>query len=210
MKIFISITDPNGNQSVYQVGSKARIIGRSENSDIQVFDELASGRHCQVYIDNKIQLIVEDIGSKNGTSFNGIKKLKHTVYVGDSILFGSSTLAINTQKTDQEALKYLTYQGNPEERKRKEMTLELEMNPAKSSAVSSNKVPKSKPRKNIQQMDKAERAKLQHERMYGDSLNNQSESTEDEKNMTFKYFLADFIDYLFAIFIFLLSLLAFH
>ena len=206
MKVFISITDPNGNQAIYQVGSTPRVIGRSETSDIRVIDELTSSRHCQIFLNDNFELIVEDIGSKNGTTFNGVKKLIHTIYVGDEIIFGNSKLQINTEKTDDEALNHLSYKGDPILRRKKEMTLELEMNPQKSSSIigkSSNKKTSNKP---LQEMSAEERARFQQEKIYGISKDTKKSNISKDKNLKLKYHIADLIDFLIPVLILIASM----
>lgn len=203
MKVFITITDPHGNQNIYQVGSKPRVIGRSEKSEIRVSDELASGSHCQVFINDKLELIVEDLRSKNGTSFNGIKKLKHTVYVGDEIHFGSSKLSINTQKSDADSIEHLTFKGDPLKRNSKEVTLELEVvnnirkTPSKSTKKASGK--------SISKMSAEERSQYQLDKMYGKAHNKNQADYEQVSKI--KYFIADFIDFLIPILIVVASFL---
>ena len=194
MKVFVSIIDPHGNQNIYQVGNKPRVIGRSEKSEIRVSDDLASGRHCQVFINNKNELIVEDIGSKNGTSFNGVKKLTHTVYIGDEILFGGSKLSINTQKSDPEAIDHLTFKGDQAKRKSKDITLELETtNQAKSKSKKISTVSK----KPLSEMSAKERSLYQQQKMYGGGEKQEKrKSPQDDKLVTLKFYLADFIDFL--------------
>ena len=68
-------------------------IGRDEGNTIQILgDEYISGQHATVSLDDS-NVIVDDLGSKNGTYLNGaILTKRHTVHTGDRIQIGLTVL----------------------------------------------------------------------------------------------------------------------
>ena len=42
-------------------------IGRDEGADVRILDEGASRQHAQLHVDERGQLFIEDLGTRNGT-----------------------------------------------------------------------------------------------------------------------------------------------
>lgn len=67
-------------------------IGRGRGNDVVVPDETASGSHCQL-IRAGDRVMVEDVGSANGTWVNGVRLQSHqTLSPGDIITVGKTEL----------------------------------------------------------------------------------------------------------------------
>ena len=68
------------------------IIGRSRDADIPVGHSLVSRRHCEITVGEDGMLIVEDLGSLNGT-YHGEQRISEPVYLepGDTLTVGSIT-----------------------------------------------------------------------------------------------------------------------
>jgi pSer/pThr/pTyr-binding forkhead associated (FHA) protein len=68
-------------------------IGRDEGNTIQILgDDYISGQHATVSLDDS-HVVVDDLGSKNGTYLNGARLTKrHTVHAGDRIQIGLTVL----------------------------------------------------------------------------------------------------------------------
>ncbi|MBU4174193.1 MAG: FHA domain-containing protein [Actinobacteria bacterium] len=66
-------------------------IGRSENNDIMLEDEMASKSHCRI-ITQGDNYLVEDLGSSNGTIVNGQQVNSHMLSDGDKLYIGQTTL----------------------------------------------------------------------------------------------------------------------
>lgn len=67
-------------------------IGRGRGNDVVVPDETASGSHCQLIRAGE-RVMVEDVGSANGTWVNGVRLQAHqTLNVGDIITVGKTEL----------------------------------------------------------------------------------------------------------------------
>lgn len=68
------------------------IIGRSRDADVPVGHALVSRRHCEITVSDDGTLIVEDLGSLNGT-YHGDQRITEPVYLepGDKLTVGSIT-----------------------------------------------------------------------------------------------------------------------
>jgi two-component system, NtrC family, response regulator AtoC len=70
-------------------------IGREDDADVRIVDELASRMHARVHVDPSGKLSVEDLGSSNGTFVRGerIEPGKHvTLQPGEAITIGFTHL----------------------------------------------------------------------------------------------------------------------
>ncbi len=76
-----------GLKEYFTVGDRELYIGRSETCDIFINDGSVSRRHAKL-APHSGGLVVEDLGSKNGTLINGELITRNTVKTGDNILFG--------------------------------------------------------------------------------------------------------------------------
>jgi hypothetical protein len=69
------------------------VIGRNPDADLVIADDLVSRRHARlVYEDG--ELVVEDLGSTNGTFVNGARVTRGPVVEGDRLLVGGSLLKL--------------------------------------------------------------------------------------------------------------------
>jgi len=68
------------------------VLGRSRNADIRLGHPLVSRRHCEITQGEDGTLIVEDLGSLNGT-FHGKHRIEEAVYLepGDLLTVGALT-----------------------------------------------------------------------------------------------------------------------
>jgi diguanylate cyclase (GGDEF)-like protein len=67
------------------------IIGRGPKCAVRLNDEGVSREHCQLVRDGE-KMILEDLGSTNGTFCNGIRIDKRELADGDKIMVGSTTI----------------------------------------------------------------------------------------------------------------------
>jgi pSer/pThr/pTyr-binding forkhead associated (FHA) protein len=65
-----------------------KTIGRAPAADFIVDAPLISRVHCRLTADRSDQLIVEDLGSTNGTIVNGRKTDRGVLHAGDRLLIG--------------------------------------------------------------------------------------------------------------------------
>ncbi|HUK65200.1 MAG TPA: FHA domain-containing protein, partial [Anaeromyxobacteraceae bacterium] len=71
----------------------ALVMGRGEEVDLVLQDELVSRRHARLSVENG-ELKVEDLGSTNGTFVNGIRTERGRVAEGDRILVGATLMRV--------------------------------------------------------------------------------------------------------------------
>lgn len=90
-------------------------IGRSAKCEMQLEDEKISGRHCRFFL-KKDRLELTDLGSKNGTYLNGIRVESSEIFMGDQVKIGDTLISIEERSADEEAIKLLSFPGNPKDR----------------------------------------------------------------------------------------------
>src|SRR4029079_10545516 len=76
---------------MYKVEGEKTIIGRGQKAHIRLFDDGISREHAQVLIEGN-HIILQDLGSTNGTFCNGLKVDRRELSDGDKILVGSTTI----------------------------------------------------------------------------------------------------------------------
>jgi len=77
---------------MFKIENNEMLIGRSDEAEIQIDDEGVSRKHAKIskLADGQVMLI--DLGSTNGTFFNGTKISEHILKDGDKIQIGSTTI----------------------------------------------------------------------------------------------------------------------
>ena len=76
---------------MYKVDKEKTVLGRGEKVDIRLVDEGISREHAQL-IREPDHVILEDLGSTNGTFCNGVRVKEQILADGDKILLGSTTI----------------------------------------------------------------------------------------------------------------------
>jgi diguanylate cyclase (GGDEF)-like protein len=76
---------------MYKVEGEKTVIGRGQKAHIRLFDDGISREHAQVLIEGN-RIILQDLGSTNGTFCNGLKVDRRELVDGDKILVGSTTI----------------------------------------------------------------------------------------------------------------------
>ena len=67
------------------------VVGRAKNATLRLNDDGISRRHCRIVLVGK-NVVIEDLGSANGTLVNGQKVTTHALKDGDKIRVGATTL----------------------------------------------------------------------------------------------------------------------
>ena len=83
-----------------------KTIGRAPGVDFVVDAALVSRVHCRLTLSDADELLLEDLGSTNGTFVNGKKVAKAVLNGGDKVTVGRVEFVVNAESNDQRA-------GNP-------------------------------------------------------------------------------------------------
>jgi two-component system cell cycle response regulator len=76
---------------MYKIEVEKTVIGRGQNAQIRLLDDGISREHAQLVIQGE-HVVLEDLGSTNGTYCNGLKVDRKELVDGDKILVGSTTI----------------------------------------------------------------------------------------------------------------------
>jgi pSer/pThr/pTyr-binding forkhead associated (FHA) protein len=82
------------------VADKEIVIGRSSDLDMVLVEDMVSRKHAKISTVGD-QIIIQDLGSTNGTFVNGEKIKKARLKEGDRVLIGTSILKVITGRPDQ-------------------------------------------------------------------------------------------------------------
>lgn len=69
------------------------IVGRASDLDMVLVEDMVSRRHARIACSEQ-QIVIEDLGSTNGTFVNGEKIKRTTLKEGDRVLIGTSILKV--------------------------------------------------------------------------------------------------------------------
>ncbi|HEY2900642.1 MAG TPA: GGDEF domain-containing protein [Polyangia bacterium] len=76
---------------MYQVQGEKTVIGRGPKVTLRLNDEGVSREHCQILFEGS-QVVLQDLGSTNGTFCNGTRIDRRELADGDKIMVGSTTI----------------------------------------------------------------------------------------------------------------------
>src|SRR5580692_3743899 len=76
---------------MYKIEADKTIIGRGQRAQVRLLDDGISREHAQIVIEGS-HILLEDLGSTNGTFCNGLKVDRKELVDGDKILVGSTTI----------------------------------------------------------------------------------------------------------------------
>jgi pSer/pThr/pTyr-binding forkhead associated (FHA) protein len=74
-----------------------RTVGRTARADFIVDAALISRLHCRLTADQSNQLVVDDLGSTNGTLVNGRRVERQVLRTGDVLTVGRVTFTVTDQ-----------------------------------------------------------------------------------------------------------------
>ena len=77
--------------AMHLLDKEASVIGRGEKADLRIIDDGISREHTRI-VKKGEKLVLEDMGSTNGTFCNGIKILSQALCEGDKIMIGTGTI----------------------------------------------------------------------------------------------------------------------
>lgn len=88
MNVVLVMFRENGERRSFSLTRDVTVVGRREDADFRIPLSDVSRKHCRLIKDGN-QLIVEDLGSANGTFHNGQRITEAEVAPGDTLQFGS-------------------------------------------------------------------------------------------------------------------------
>lgn len=71
MEVSLKVSKPKGGTKTYRVSKPEIVVGRGKDCDMQILSTEVSRQHCRFTISDET-VTVQDLGSANGTSVNGI------------------------------------------------------------------------------------------------------------------------------------------
>ncbi|MBI5816038.1 MAG: FHA domain-containing protein [Nitrospinae bacterium] len=91
--LFLTVTEAGQETARYEVTQSPVIIGRTQEADVRLDNPLVSRKHAKIHVSSG-KLVIEDLGSNNGTLVNGKKVDKVEASPGDEIIIGSFLLGL--------------------------------------------------------------------------------------------------------------------
>lgn len=77
-----------------------KTLGRAQRADFIVDAALVSRIHCRVTLDPSNRLVIEDLGSTNGTYINGHRLQKASLVSGDRVKIGRVEFEVRSTAAD--------------------------------------------------------------------------------------------------------------
>ncbi|MBT3585936.1 MAG: FHA domain-containing protein [Halobacteriovoraceae bacterium] len=97
MAIHLLIKESEAEASVKLSTSKI-VVGRSSKSHIKINDEMASGQHLEIFLNEKGLATFLDLESTNGTFCNGIQLQSANIHICDEVTIGEVTIKLDKSK----------------------------------------------------------------------------------------------------------------
>ena len=76
---------------MYKIEHDKTVIGRGQKAEVRLLDDGISREHAQITVEGN-KIVLQDLGSTNGTFCNGLKVDRKELVDGDKILVGSTTI----------------------------------------------------------------------------------------------------------------------
>ena len=91
---WLEIEEDGHERRVRLTGSETA-IGRGDDNAIVVSDRLSSRHHCRLVVESK-GLVLEDLGSRNGTVLKGTTVTRSVLESGDEFSIGKTRFTVRT------------------------------------------------------------------------------------------------------------------
>lgn len=125
----ICLTGERKGVAYFLMDGKRIVLGRSEESDIRIFDLKSSREHAEI-VQVGEEWIVSDLGSQNGIIVNDLRIKQHVLNEGDKVIIGKTVFKFSRIRVDAKAKvdeSFLSEQeiSEKEEEKQKDKKLSL-------------------------------------------------------------------------------------
>src|SRR5262249_10672059 len=91
LQAFLVVLQGTNVGEMHKVEGPETVIGRAMSAQVRLNDDGISRRHCRV-LQIGGQVIIEDLGSANGTLVNGERSHPQTLKEGDKVRLGATTM----------------------------------------------------------------------------------------------------------------------
>jgi serine phosphatase RsbU (regulator of sigma subunit) len=97
---YVYVSAPGMSARKFPLEKPVTTIGRSSMNDLPISDKMLSRQHARIVKDDDGGLVVEDLGSRNGTFLNGERLAgPQPIKPGDRITLGGVTLKLESEST---------------------------------------------------------------------------------------------------------------
>lgn len=97
-KVWLEVTAGPDVGSIVRMDSGPFFVGRGSENDLRIADHKASRRHAVLALTDNGRLVIEDVGSENGTIVRGREIAERTfVHPGDEIRIGDTVLRVSDE-----------------------------------------------------------------------------------------------------------------
>jgi phosphoserine phosphatase RsbU/P len=97
---YVYVSAPGMAARKFPLEKPVSTIGRSSMNDLPISDKMLSRQHARIVKDDDGGLVVEDLGSRNGTFLNGERLAgPQPIKAGDRITLGGVTLKLESEST---------------------------------------------------------------------------------------------------------------
>ncbi len=103
MAIFLIIKENNEEERV-RLTTRPYLIGRSSKCHKTLVDNMVSGRHLAVKINDDHRVVIKDLETTNGTYLNGSKISESFLYLDDFIQVGKVTMELDDSEMSAKEL----------------------------------------------------------------------------------------------------------
>src|SRR5437879_3219582 len=108
MDVRLTVARGGSKGKTLKLRSAETLVGRGKGCDVRIPSAAVSRRHCRLSVRDGY-VLVEDLGSANGTYVNGAKVKKHAVRPGDRLEVGSLAFVVKYELSSK-ALDKLLHQ----------------------------------------------------------------------------------------------------
>ncbi|HEX9688475.1 MAG TPA: SpoIIE family protein phosphatase [Thermoanaerobaculia bacterium] len=97
---YVYVSAPGMSARKFPLEKPVTTIGRSSMNDLPISDKMLSRQHARIVKDDDGGLVVEDLGSRNGTFLNGERLAgPQPIKAGDRITLGGVTIKLESEST---------------------------------------------------------------------------------------------------------------
>lgn len=109
----LTVVSGEGAGRVIEIENERTVLGRSQSADVVVTDFGVSRRHARIMRWMGVVLVVEDLGSSNGTFINGKPTKRGPLEVGDRLQLGPNlVMRYDVVNHDEAAMQHQLYEGS--------------------------------------------------------------------------------------------------